>query len=65
MLVLNAIMVHGDDFFAIGIRVNLDWLGRALNAEYECIVKRLGWGRGQLREAQIWDRLRVSDRAPL
>ena len=47
------LMVHGDDFFAVGGRSKLDTLEAGLRDQYECKTQRLGWSKGRCREAGV------------
>ena len=51
------ILVHGDDFVAVGRRYKLDALQEQLESVYECKVQRIGWQRGRAREARILGRV--------
>ena len=58
-------MVHGDEFFAVGERSSLDRVEAGLRAElggrYESKVQRLGWTKGRSREARILARTSILD----
>ena len=51
------VVVHGDDFVGVGSRAGLDELEATLRAAYECVVQRLGWRDGRLRQARILGRI--------
>ena len=51
------LMVHGDDFVAVGDKAGLDGTEKTLLAAYECKVQRLGWQRGMARQARILGRI--------
>ena len=47
------VLVHGDDFVAVGSRANLDILQKKLESVYESKTQRIGWEKGRSREARV------------
>ena len=51
------LLVHGDDFVAVGRCGDLDELEGLLRKRYECKVQRLGWRKGRSRQARVLGRI--------
>ena len=47
------VLVHGDDFVAVGRRSGLDKLQSTLEAPYEIKTERLGWSKGRQRQGIV------------
>lgn len=52
-----AIMVHGDDFVAVGPDAHLDHVRRTLSDKYKIKVEQLGKGQGQSAEVRILNKV--------